>query len=243
MKIAVFLLASLFAAVPKAIARDRAMQVHLGDSPVIPIAQGQGVTITFIPSRQIVQKVWLDNPNWLTLDADGCLEGLGIAKCDESRATSLHLRRIKPLQIEGLPSTGTSLLTVISRDPSGELKISTFKLVSATSAQHSLVEVVPTDGLRSPALVNPVLVQQGKNIAISQGWLRNSSRLSQKIDQFITLSQTESTLVAAERAGISMALIERLSVLGARQERQGGQGGAEGEEELGRLGKLGEREE
>jgi hypothetical protein len=67
------MLASLFAAVPKAIASDRAMQVHLGDSPVIPIAQGQGVTITFIPSRQIVQKVWLDNPNWLTLDADGCL--------------------------------------------------------------------------------------------------------------------------------------------------------------------------
>jgi hypothetical protein len=60
------------AIVPKAIASD-IMQVHLGDSPVIPIAQGQGVTITFIPSRQIVQKVWLDNPNWLTLDADGCL--------------------------------------------------------------------------------------------------------------------------------------------------------------------------
>jgi len=212
-KIAVFLLASLFAAVPKAIASD-IMQVHLGDSPVIPIAQGQGVTITFIPSRQIVQKVWLDNPNWLTLDADGCLEGLVTGKCDESRATSLHLRRIKPLQIEGLPSTGTSLLTVISRDASGELKISTFKLVSATSAQHSLVEVVPPAGLRLPDTINPVLVQRGRDVAISQGWLRESSSLSQKIDEFLTLSQTEPTLVAAQRAGISMALIERLSVLG-----------------------------
>src|SRR4028118_861967 len=185
------MLASLFAAVPKAIASDRAMQVRLGDSPVIPIAQGEGVTITFIPSRQIVQKVWLDNPTWLTVDADGCLEGLGTGSCEHSSATSIHLRRIKPLQIEGLPATGTSMLTVISRDASGELKISTFKLVSATSAQHSLVEVVPTAGLRLPALVNPVLVQQGKNIAISQGWLRESSRLSQKIDQFIALSQTE----------------------------------------------------
>ena len=201
------------AIVPKAIASD-IMQVRLGDSPVIPIAQGQGVTITFIPSRQIVQKVWLDNPSWLTLDADGCLSGLVPGKCDQSNATSLHLRRIKPLQIEGLPSTGTSLLTVISRDDHGELKISTFKLVSATSAQHSLVEVVPTAGLKLPALVNPVLVQQGKDIAISQGWLRKSSRLSQKIDQFIAMSQTEPTLVAAQRAGISMALIERLSVLG-----------------------------
>jgi hypothetical protein len=214
-KIAAFVIPFVaLAIVPKAIASDRAMQVHLGDSPVIPIAQGQGVTITFIPSRQIVQKVWLDNPNWLTLDADGCLSGLANGKCDQSNATSLHLRRIKPLQIEGLPSTGTSLLTVISRDDHGELKISTFKLVSATSAQHSLVEVVPAAGLRPPALVNPVLVQQGKNIAISQGWLRESSSLSQKIDQFIALSQSEPTLVAAERAGISIALIERLSVLG-----------------------------
>jgi len=213
-KIAVLMLASLFAAVPKAIASDRAMQVRLGDSPVIPIAQGEGVTITFIPSRQIVQKVWLDNPTWLTVDADGCLEGLGTGSCEHNRATSIHLRRIKPLQIEGLPATGTSLLTVISRDASGELKISTFKLVSATSAQHSLVEVVPAAGLRLPDTINPVLVQRGRDVAISQGWLRKSDRLSQKIDEFLTLSQTEPTLVAAQRAGISMALIERLSVLG-----------------------------
>jgi len=213
-KIAVLMLASLFAAVPKAIASDRAMQVRLGDSPVIPIAQGEGVTITFIPSRQIVQKVWLDNPTWLTVDADGCLEGLGTGSCEHNSATSIHLRRIKPLQIEGLPATGTSLLTVISRDASGELKISTFKLVSATSAQHSLVEVVPAAGLRLPDTINPVLVQRGRDVAISQGWLRKSDRLSQKIDEFLTLSQTEPTLVAAQRAGISMALIERLSVLG-----------------------------
>jgi hypothetical protein len=220
------MLASLFAAVPKAIASDRAMQVRLGNSaPIIPIAQGQGVTITFIPSHQIVQKVWLDNPSWLTVDTDGCLEGLGTGKCDESRATSIHLRRIKPLQIEGLPSTGTSLLTVISRDVSGELKISTFRLQAATSPQHSLVEVVPASGLKLPDTVNHVLVQRGRDVAISQGWLRKNDRLSQKIDRFLAMSQTEPTHLAAERAGISMALIERLSVLGAGQERQGGQGG------------------
>jgi hypothetical protein len=214
-KIAAFVIPFVaLAIVPKAIASDRAMQVRFGDSPVIPIAQGEGVTITFIPSRQKVQKVWLDNPTWLTVDADGCLEGLGTGSCEHNSATSIHLRRIKPLQIEGLPATGTSLLTVISRDASGELKISTFKLVSATSAQHSLVEVVPAAGLRLPDTINPVLVQRGRDVAISQGWLRKSDRLSQKIDEFLTLSQTEPTLVAAQRAGISMALIERLSVLG-----------------------------
>ena len=218
---AIFILSSLLASgsVCRAIASD-IIQVRLGDNtPIIPIAQGQGVTITFIPSRQIVEKVWLDNPTWLTIDADGCLEGLGTGSCDSSRATSIHLRRIKPLSIEGLPSTGTSLLTVISRDASSELKISTFKLVSATSAQHSLVEVVPSSGLKLPDTINPVLVQRGRDVAISQGWLRKSSRLSQKIDQFIALSQTEPALVAAERSGVSVALIQRLTSLGAGQGR------------------------
>jgi hypothetical protein len=218
-KIAAFVIPFVaLAIVPKAIASN-IMQVRLGDSPVIPIAQGQGVTITFIPSRQIVQKVWLDNPSWLTLDADGCLSGLVSGKCDHSSTTSLHLRRIKPLQIEGLPSTGTSLLTVISRDDHGELKISTFKLVSATSAQHSLVEVVPASGLRLSDTINPVLVQRGRDVAISQGWLRESDRLSQKIDQFLALSQTEPVLVAAQRSGVSVALIQRLTSLGTGQGR------------------------
>jgi len=62
-------------------------------------------------------------------------------------------------------------------------------------------------------------VQRGRDVAISQGWLRKSSRLSQKIDQFIALSQTEPALVAAERSGVSVALIQRLTSLGAGQGR------------------------
>lgn len=211
------LLASLLAAMPKAIATN-IMQVQLGGkSPLIPIAQGQGVTITFIPSQQIVQKVWLDDPTWLTVDTDGCLEGLGNSKCEQSGATSVHLRRIKPLRIEGLPSTKISLLTIVTRDVSGSLKISTFKLQDATSAQHSIVEVVPSTELGRLNNVDTILVRKGKNIAIAQGWLREGDRLSQKIDQFLTFSKTESAQVAAERAGLSIALVERLSSLGSNK--------------------------
>ena len=208
------LLASLLAAMPKAIATN-IMQVRLGDnSPIIPIAQGQGVTISFIPSRQIVQKVWLDDPTWLTVDTDGCLEGLGNEKCEQSGATSVHLRRIKPLRIEGLPSAEISLLTIVTRDVSGNLEISTFKLQGATSAQHSVVEVVPSTEIGLLNNVDTTLVRKGKSIAIAQGWLREGDRLSQKIYQFITFSKTESAQAAAKRAGLSIALIERLSSLG-----------------------------
>lgn len=213
------LLASLLAAMPKAIATD-IMQIRLGGkSPIIPIAQGQGVTISFIPSQQIVQKVWLDDPTWLTVDTDGCLEGLGNEKCEQSGATSVHLRRIKPLKIEGLPSTEISLLTIVTRDVSGNLGISTFKLQGTTSAQHSVVEVVPSTEVGLLNTVDTILVRKGKSIAITQGWLREGDRLSQKIDQFIAFSKTETAQAAAKRAGLSTALIERLSSLGNNQSK------------------------
>jgi hypothetical protein len=211
------LIASFLASMPKAIATN-ILQVRLGgNSPIIPITQGQGVTISFIPSRQIVQKVWLDDPTWLTVDTDGCLEGLGNERCEQSGATSVHLRRIKPLRIEGLPSAEISLLTIVTRDVSGNLEISTFKLQGATSAQHSVVEVVPSTEIGLLNNVDTTLVRKGKSIAIAQGWLREGDRLSQKIDQFITFSKTESAQAAAKRAGLSIALIERLSSLGSNK--------------------------
>ncbi|MCT7953480.1 hypothetical protein NG798_27145, partial [Ancylothrix sp. C2] len=41
----------------------------------IKVAPGAGVNI-MVPSDEIIQKAWLDNPAFVTLDADGCLEGL-----------------------------------------------------------------------------------------------------------------------------------------------------------------------
>src|ERR687894_1185747 len=78
-------------------ADDPIRQVSLKDSPTIEIAPGQGLTITFLPSRRVIEKIWLDNPSWLTLDVDGCLQGLGVEKCEMAGATSVHLRRIQPI--------------------------------------------------------------------------------------------------------------------------------------------------
>ncbi|HAX87724.1 MAG TPA: hypothetical protein DCY91_16025 [Cyanobacteria bacterium UBA11370] len=186
-------------------------QVRLGDTSDIPIAQG--VTLTFIPSRQIIQKIWLDNPTWITLDTDGCLEGLGTSPCQQPGATSIHLRRIEPLHIEGLLPSSSSRLTVISRDVSGQLKISTFRLVPAETDQYSIVEVVPPES-GFVDIVNADFVERGRAIAISQGWMRESDHLYQKIDQFLTLIKTESVSVAAEQSGVSIALVQRLHSLG-----------------------------
>ena len=196
---------------PRPVMANNIIQVRLGDTSDIPIAQG--VTLTFIPSRQIIQKIWLDNPTWITLDTDGCLEGLGTSSCQQPGATSIHLRRIEPLHIEGLLPSSSSRLTVISRDVSGHLKISTFRLVPAETDQYSIVEVVPLErGFVD--IVNADFVERGRAIAISQGWMRERDHLYQKIDQFLTLIKTESVSVAAEQSGVSIALVQRLHSLG-----------------------------
>lgn len=113
------------------------------ETPLIGLAQGSGVNITFIPSERIIQKVWLDDPTWVVVDVDGCLVGPS-TECERPTATTVHLKRINPLRIEGFSSTGRSLLTVITSGESGDLKISTFRIVQKSNPGASIVEIIPS---------------------------------------------------------------------------------------------------
>jgi len=214
-KLIVGLLTIVLNTAPFAMATDT-MQVLLGETPTIGLAIGMGVTITFIPTNRIIEKVWLDNPAWVTLDADGCLEGLGSGQCEQSGATSIHLRRIAPLPIPGLPLADSSLLTVVSRDQQGDYRISTFKLVTGATGQPSVVMVVDEMN-RLRTTIDVAAIRRGRDIAIAQGLMREGDSLCQKIDQFLNLSKTQSVDVAARLAGVSKALIQRLNELGSRE--------------------------
>ncbi|MFP4410667.1 hypothetical protein [Coleofasciculus sp.] len=113
------------------------------ETPLIGLAPGSGVNITFIPSERIIQKVWLDDPTWVVVDVDGCLVGFS-TECEHPTATTVHLKRINPLRIEGLSPTGRSLLTVITSGESGDLKISTFRIVQRSNPGVSIVEIIPS---------------------------------------------------------------------------------------------------
>jgi len=210
----VWLMGLTFGVSHQVIANDPIRQVGLKDSPTIEIAPGQGLTITFLPSRRVIEKIWLDNPSWLTLDVDGCLQGLGVEKCELAGATSVHLRRIQPIQFPGLPQKDTSMLTVISRGMDGQYQISAFTIVAATGIQPLIVEVVPST-VSMAAHVDVTKVRQGRDIAISKGLIHEGDRLDQKIQRFLTLSQTQSVNSAIEQAGISLALVGRLVELGS----------------------------
>lgn len=211
-------------------------QGRLSEPVTIPLAPGTGVNISFIPSDATIEKAWLDNPSWLTLDADGCLVSRSAAtsasrgapgtdansKRSEVNCQSpsyvLHLRRINDLKFVGLPTTPDTTLSVITRDRSGARQISVFRLVRGNSTFHT-VEVAPNQLQQAETSVigsfNLDLVNRGREVAISRNLLRSGDSLDSKILNFINFVRNGTpSNTALTRSGVSLQLVNKLTQLG-----------------------------
>ncbi len=149
--------------VVKTAVKGQANQMH----PVnIALANGYGVTLSFLPSEQVITKAWLDNPNFVTIDGDGCLQGLrGSVNCDGPGAKVLHLKRINDLKIPGLPVTNSSLLTVVTTGPDGG-GIYLYRINKAVKPNSLIFEMVPPTPEPSP-VSSPLITQLERGITIA----------------------------------------------------------------------------
>lgn len=188
---------------------------------LIDLHAGYGVNLSF--PKEIIHKVWLDNPGIASLDSNGCLSGLG-RSCQKEGATVLHLRSIKPIKIPGLIPTTNSLLTVITSGQGQKHNIYTFKINTKSSNQSNIrtIEVVPDNQL-NPNKLRSILVAQkdyrvihsGLITALNKKLITKNSPLWGRIFNFSTkLRQGEDIKKAADSAGISMKLVQRLQQLG-----------------------------
>lgn len=85
-----------------------------GSIPSITVWQGMGLSLNFAGTGERIVKAWLDDPSRLTLDFDSPLcSGQQNGRCGDG-ATVIHLRRIYPLTFSHLPTTPTTLLTVVT---------------------------------------------------------------------------------------------------------------------------------
>lgn len=198
--------------------------------PLIELSPGYGVNISFIPTGEVVEKVWFDNPSFATLDVDGCLSGLGGTEgfCEQNGATVLHLRRINQLNIPGLPKTNSTLLTVITSGSAGR-RVYLFRVAmgSGTPKYHT-VEVTPaltppstaSNGTgHSSSIVqaasNWQTFQRGLTVAEQKRLIRRNQPLWNRIENFLTrVKAGEPIESAASMAGISLDLVRRLGELG-----------------------------
>lgn len=194
--------------------------------PLVELSPGYGVNISFIPTGEIVEKVWLDNPSFATLDVDGCLSGLGSQgkPCQPNGARVLHLRGINPLNIPGLPKTNSTLLTAITSGTSRQ-RVYLFRVALASGTpQYHTIEVTPVSvstpsNTKYRSIVDSIsdysVFSRGLAVAMQRGLIRTGQPLETRIRNFLARVQAgESIESAASTSGISLNLVERLAQLG-----------------------------
>lgn len=133
------------------------------------LGSGQGINLSFLPVRETIQKVWLDDLRNVAIEFDGCLtsnaiepsessQGRTSACSGDSGAAIIHVRQLpKSINFPVLTSTRSNLvqLTVITAGSEGR-KIYQFQLaLGGTNPPYSTIEIVP-DALPAPAQLGSV---------------------------------------------------------------------------------------
>jgi hypothetical protein len=85
--------------------------VNAAELTPIALYSGHGTTLNFRAANEKVQRVWLDDPSQVTVDFDDVNCRTQEQPC---AAQVIHLRRIKRLRFDGLPTTSTTALTVVT---------------------------------------------------------------------------------------------------------------------------------
>jgi hypothetical protein len=85
--------------------------VNAAELTPISLYSGHGTTLNFRAVNEKVQRVWLDDPSQVTVDFDD-------VNCRSQEQTCaaqvIHLRRIKRLKFDDLPTTSSTSLTVVT---------------------------------------------------------------------------------------------------------------------------------
>jgi hypothetical protein len=85
--------------------------VNAAELTPIALYSGHGATLNFRAADEKVQRVWLDDPSQVTVDFDDVNCRTQDQPC---AAQVIHLRRIKRLKFDDLPTTSTTALTVVT---------------------------------------------------------------------------------------------------------------------------------
>jgi len=190
----------------------------------VKVWAGHGVDISFYNTNQIIKKIWLDDPSQFIFDVDGCLEGLG--KCSQNSGAGLiHIRQIEKTKIPGLPSAPDGAhMTVITE---GVKKTSYhFRIVlGCGKPEYSQIEIIE-DTSKPPetkpkadytALSDSKYIAKGMQVALSKQWISRSGELWSRLNQLVELrSSGKELVIAANTAGVSMKLVEKLMNLGGK---------------------------
>lgn len=130
-----------------------------------------GTTITWDKSDEIIQQMWLDNPTFANIDIFGCIQGWN--GCTESNAQIIHLKRNKDLKLKHLPTTNTTLLTVVTKNRKTKAtNLHFYQINKASLTSQPLIT----------AAVAPPPVRQATNSRSSSRFNMTPAEIASRID-------------------------------------------------------------
>ena len=156
-----------------------------GQIPTLTIWEETGLNINFIPTGEVVKKVWLDDVSRIGIDFDGALCLSEEGNCSDTGASVIHLRRINPINFPQLPKTQTTLLSIVTEGESGGRNLYQFRVTYGKGKpQYVTVNIAPTTNsplsqqlLQKPSttqasLVKTKLPSQGESVTSVEEQIR-----------------------------------------------------------------------
>ncbi|OLP17932.1 hypothetical protein BST81_12815 [Leptolyngbya sp. 'hensonii'] len=193
---------------------------HQAPLQELKLWSGYGLSLSFIPTGEVIQKVWLDNPSAIGMDFDQ-IACRGQADC-QTGATVINLRRITPISFPALITDNNSTtLKVITHTSDNQRHLYQFRVVlSSGTPDYVTVEIMPDraqESMTTAAQKTKMLtdLQTGLQIAERKGQITRRQPLWQKVQQFKTAVQQGISLEqAARQVGVSLPLVHKLVELG-----------------------------
>lgn len=194
-----------------------------GDRQIVTVElyPGHGTTLNFRSTSETIRRAWLDDLSKVTLSFDDASCSVSETE-SECAAQVIHLRRINSLEFPNLPTTETTLLTVLT-----DAGLYVFRLAFPESGSPSYYSLdIQPDSISSDVQPQPIaaqvegssgaqLLEQGLRVAQSHNLIAEGDPLWERLQNFITaVRQGVHVEVAAAQAGVSQELIARLVELG-----------------------------
>ncbi|MEO0843129.1 MAG: hypothetical protein AAFX46_03765 [Cyanobacteria bacterium J06636_27] len=191
-----------------------------GKLHTINVWRGHGVSLSFYKLKETIKRVWIDDPSKVLVDSDGCLQGID-NDCESSGAGLLHLRRINQLDIQGIPKTQATHLTVITESRTGRNSYHFRVFPANDNPKYSQITIVPDAKLKplkpiqKKPDVNVKYIGQGIDKALRNGLVARDDELYKRVHNLLqALRRGENLQLAAFKSGVSMRLIRKLQKLG-----------------------------
>lgn len=172
----------------------------------IPLKLGfnMGTTISWSDTDETIQKIWLDNPSFATIDIFGCVSGW--KDCFPSDAQIIHLKRNQDLKLKHIPFANKTLLTVVTKNNQNQTRLYFYEIIKDDQTASTLVVAA-----QAPS---KIVTRRATNPLGQFGM--SSLRLAEKMEEAI--------VVARQQEEKDYQLIRKLSTfanmlkLGAREQ-------------------------